>query len=627
MSEPKKLPKCIHTCMTIGMIPTSYKNSLTYEEQLLWFCKFLEDEVIPVVNNNSAVVEELKHYFDTLDVQEEINNKLDNMAESGQLEEIIAAYLNAKSLLVFDTLSDLKAALNLIEGCTVTTLGYNTINDGGAAKYKIRSKELADTTDDMFLIEITNDESLVAELLINDILNIKQVGITGDNEDDQTSQLVTILGKGIDIYFPDGTYNINSPINTNSHKLIGETKENTIIHYNGLLNGDLLKTYDLEGLEIKNITFDFGICKDATKSHILLTGTSDIKFINCEFANGHGTQLKMNECENIIIDNCYFHDITGASGNVGNGMYLHPVKNLMINNCKCKNIMNDFIYLDGNVDDPVTNVKIKNCEITYTGHNNDIQSSNGIGINGNCTQIYITNNTITNNINGIKTGQRYDMIPNNIFISNNVISNNEQNGMNIVSTNTFITNNKISDNGQDGLYVKECEGITICNNVVNNSSRYGIRLSQVDTINLSSNTVYDNAVAGLFIGETNENSCNNAIINNNMVYKTTNGVQATGVYIAYGDNIILSNTSSFNNTTDFNVNNTGLTNFKSMLNPIKGSSNINSIMYSDSIPAAGKYNVGDIVLFNTPVAEGNIGAVCVTAGTPGTWKTFGSIAE
>ena len=89
MNDLKSLPPIIHTCMTIGAIPTSYKMSLTYEEQLMWFCKFLEDEVIPVVNNNSAVVEELKHYLEDLNVQQEINNKLDEMAESGELAEII----------------------------------------------------------------------------------------------------------------------------------------------------------------------------------------------------------------------------------------------------------------------------------------------------------------------------------------------------------------------------------------------------------------------------------------------------------------------------------------------------------------------------------------------------------
>ena len=87
-------------CCSIGMIPTSYKVSLTYEEQLLWLCDFLENTVIPTVNNNGQAVEELQNlftkltnyinnYFDNLDVQTEINNKLDEMVEDGTLANII----------------------------------------------------------------------------------------------------------------------------------------------------------------------------------------------------------------------------------------------------------------------------------------------------------------------------------------------------------------------------------------------------------------------------------------------------------------------------------------------------------------------------------------------------------
>jgi len=43
-------------------------------------------------------------------------------------------------------------------------------------------------------------------------------------------------------------------------------------------------------------------------------------------------------------------------------------------------------------------------------------------------------------------------------------------------------------------------------------------------------------------------------------------------------------------------------------------------------PVSGTYQVGDIVYNNAPAAGGTIGWVCTTAGTPGTWKTFGAIA-
>lgn len=43
-------------------------------------------------------------------------------------------------------------------------------------------------------------------------------------------------------------------------------------------------------------------------------------------------------------------------------------------------------------------------------------------------------------------------------------------------------------------------------------------------------------------------------------------------------------------------------------------------------PAAGTWSVGEIVYNSTPTAGGTLGWVCTTAGTPGTWKTFGTIA-
>jgi parallel beta-helix repeat protein len=43
-------------------------------------------------------------------------------------------------------------------------------------------------------------------------------------------------------------------------------------------------------------------------------------------------------------------------------------------------------------------------------------------------------------------------------------------------------------------------------------------------------------------------------------------------------------------------------------------------------PTTGTWAVGDRVMNSAPAASGNIGWVCTTAGTPGTWKTFGAIS-
>lgn len=51
-----------------------------------------------------------------------------------------------------------------------------------------------------------------------------------------------------------------------------------------------------------------------------------------------------------------------------------------------------------------------------------------------------------------------------------------------------------------------------------------------------------------------------------------------------------------------------------------------AIMRRNAVPTTGTWEVGDIVEMTTPAAAGQIGWVCTTAGTPGTWKAYGTIA-
>ena len=145
-----KLSPFAHFCCTIGNLPTSYMISLTYEEQLLWLCQYLEKTVIPAVNTNAEAVAELQNlyiqlkeyvdnYFTNLDVQQEINNKLDEMAKSGQLADIIAQYIQLQGLLCYNSVADMKNAKNLVNGSFAKTYGFYSYNDGGGSFYKIRN--------------------------------------------------------------------------------------------------------------------------------------------------------------------------------------------------------------------------------------------------------------------------------------------------------------------------------------------------------------------------------------------------------------------------------------------------------------------------------------------------------
>lgn len=97
----RPLTKLIYT---IGELPSSYLMSMTYEEQLVWFCNYLATQVIPTVNNNGEAVSELQNlyielqnyvneYFDNLDLQEEVSIKVDELVENGTITSLIETYM------------------------------------------------------------------------------------------------------------------------------------------------------------------------------------------------------------------------------------------------------------------------------------------------------------------------------------------------------------------------------------------------------------------------------------------------------------------------------------------------------------------------------------------------------
>lgn len=158
--------------MTIGTLPTAFTESMTYYEALAYFVKEIE-QIIHAVNQNAEATKELQtlytqlkqyvdDYFDNLDVQEEINNKLDEMAEQGELADIIAQYLQLAGVLAYDTKASMKTAVNLTNGSICKTLGDNNIQDGKGSFYKVRQIQNTDIIDEENIIALS-DNNLVAE--------------------------------------------------------------------------------------------------------------------------------------------------------------------------------------------------------------------------------------------------------------------------------------------------------------------------------------------------------------------------------------------------------------------------------------------------------------------------------
>ena len=213
-------PTGLFTNYIFKTIPLAFDESMSYYETLSGLLAYLRDTVIPAVDNNADAIVEVQnkiielqnyvdHYFDNLDVQEEINNKLDEMAEDGQLTDIIAQYLQLAGVLAYDTKTAMKSATNLVNGSITKTLGNTTYQDGQGAFYKIRQIQNTDVIDDENIIALY-DPALVAEKIpyssgyelqeqINAISNSNDITIClsdsyGNQENEWCELLISKLG-------------------------------------------------------------------------------------------------------------------------------------------------------------------------------------------------------------------------------------------------------------------------------------------------------------------------------------------------------------------------------------------------------------------------------------------------
>lgn len=68
------MKRCVFNRLNIGMIPLSYKESLTYEEQILWIQKNLNDAII--------LLNQLKEDFDNIDLNfDELEHEISLLKE------------------------------------------------------------------------------------------------------------------------------------------------------------------------------------------------------------------------------------------------------------------------------------------------------------------------------------------------------------------------------------------------------------------------------------------------------------------------------------------------------------------------------------------------------------------
>jgi parallel beta-helix repeat protein len=244
-----------------------------------------------------------------------------------------------------------------------------------------------------------------------------------------------------------------------------------------------------------------------------------------------------------------------------------------------------------------------------------------------------------------------------IVLSGNNFSDNTNSGIYCAkATDVTVTGNVLSNNGSTNgsaaIALIDSNDVIIANNVIDGDSTYGTCISSAYASNTLSDIVITN---NRCVGATSNtlwlqtvdsaSSLRRVLIACNIVHGGACGLwlgtaTAGGIFdtVTVANNIFESATSAsylFHDTTAGQSTNVRLTgnaggasSFNSNFVPYLNYNNVwnASVGSGVSSPAVGTWAQGAIIFNSSPVAGGTIGWVCTTGGTPGTWKSFGSIS-
>lgn len=596
-------PSGIFTNYIYKAIPLAFDESMSYYETLCGILSLLKTQE-EVVNNNADLLAELEtyvqNYFKNLDVQTEINNKLDQMAESGQLADIIAQYLQVSSILAYNSVEDMKNANNLVENSFVETYGFYNYGDGGSAKYKIRKITNVDVIDNIFLFSLTNYSDLVAELIKDTTIYLKKCGLSTNKSAEENTE---ILNKIITFCNENDKYKI---VFDDNYTIKGFTLTNNNIDISG--SSDKIEIITTDEIKINsNFNFIHDI-KFMINTDIILLNVSG-KYNNFDnlylYGNNDNTGIGIN-----VTNFC--NEFTNCSIREFKKSCILSNNYIVFNNCyliNCDNSVDDSTNINITAGD---NIIFNNCDI-----------EKGFNI------LNITGGNITFDNCYIESAtSRYHLLltGGTVNITNcclNSLRINKQENCNLTLSKNKI--NLINDDYLIHITTQNIGYLVIDNNIIMNNQGYVIRL--VDSTPTTKIYVYiDNTwVTGtknkyLYIMqdrcwcvESSNHILPISILNREYTKGgVTSNRPSENLYagLTYGDRV-------YNKLCFYNA-------YLSKWVDALGNTPVEK---RSAIPTSGNYVVGDIIFNSNPTNGGYIGWVCVSEGNPGTWYPFGKIGS
>lgn len=545
----------------VGRFETDVNNEIdTFETNVNNEINTFETNITNEFNRLEGLFVELKsyvdNYFDNLDVQEEINNKLDEMVDDGTLQEIITTYIQSNVAWTFDTVADMKLATNLVNGSFARTLGFYSINDGGGSLYKVTDDGTANEKD---IIAIGS--TLKAHLVLTNEMNVKQFGAKGDvitNDTDCLQRALTVCStNNVILNFPHGVYLSNS-LTTNGIVIKGSdatiktqsSASTVLLTLNGISNIDGM-TFD--GNDLSNTLLHNNVFK------IVLT--------NCVFKNSLSDALDNTPVENddteAYFENVEFTDCVGGIRYTG---YPYDDRNdfkgsIKFINCRTNGdsgtTENNRLYMftklryvsiqggefTGDATYGATNIYQVNHGEVIGGYYHDIMRGVTLGL---ITEYCTVTNTINENISGAG-GLHIDLVTQDrvypaghSIIANNVVKNAFR-GMYVQGKNLLITDNYI----YCGSNTSSSGGVIRFNDDDSNTSNSNVIVDNLYVYNLG------NIASAILCGKSvitlgkvfldGENIVQSSLNSDNPIFKehTRIGASSGSTHVTINDEVII----------------------------------------------------------------------------------------
>ena len=488
------------------------------------------------------------------------------------------------------------------------------------------------------------------------VYNVKNYGAIGDGVTDDTAAFqaaLTAAPAGATVYVPPGTYLVNALTRTSSAFIRGASQAASIV-----TRGSAVRLLTFSGVDtevtLRGLTFD-----GATYAQIGVE-TNTVKLFdaeNCAFirngtpgyAAGHtgsfdGVRLYKTTTANIT--SCELTD------NERDGFYGQAVSYLTVTG---SNLSNNGRY--GAANQQATDNSAGPLSVTYSGNRMDgcgaggLHTENGAALTPavaswagnivtNCgnddwgygsglilgTNAYgsVVGNTVrefaTTTAAAYNHGIAIGAVGGNVVVSANNVDGTGADGINLNSPGHPVTvsGNNVNAAGAVGVHTYAATDSIVVANTITAAQHEGIYIEVSARVVTSDNKVYGCSLAG--------SGTYSGLNNRTGIAWTANGNDIEGANHHYG---VEASTAAYQPVEMVgNHIYTFVTAATSFASTTTGVSVVNGhrIAYGAAAPTAGTWAQGDAVYNTAPAAAGTVGWVCVTAGTPGTWKAFGTIA-